>query len=87
MLKNVKHTTKDDIKTKHLVWYGHVQQMPDERIPKQMITWMPPGKREEEVWEKVGEGGKDKELRQTYWRTYGLIRGKIAVRNQRQKTA
>ena len=34
-----------DIKTKQLQWYGHVQRMEDERLPKEVMKWSPPGRR------------------------------------------
>jgi len=42
---NVKHTIVDDIQDKQLVWFGHVQRMPETRIPKQVIQWKPGGRR------------------------------------------
>ncbi|XP_044755015.1 uncharacterized protein LOC123313968 [Coccinella septempunctata] len=35
-------TIIDDIKKAQLTWYGHVQRMQDERIPKQILNWIPP---------------------------------------------
>jgi len=34
-----------DIMTKQLVWYGHVNRMTEERLPKKMLDWVPPGRR------------------------------------------
>ena len=34
----------DDIKTKQLQWYGHVQ-MEEGRLPKEVTKWRPPGRR------------------------------------------
>jgi len=31
----------DTINMKRLIWYGHVQRMPDERWPKRMLDWVP----------------------------------------------
>lgn len=39
------HTITDEIRTKQLIWYGHVQRMGDERLPKQVLKWKPLGKR------------------------------------------
>jgi len=33
-----------DIKTKQLQWYGHVQKMEEERLPKEVMKWRPPGR-------------------------------------------
>jgi hypothetical protein len=30
----------DTIKMKRLIWYGHVQRMPEERWPKRMLDWV-----------------------------------------------
>ena len=35
----------DDIKTKQLQWYGHVQRMEEGRLPKEVTKWSPPGRR------------------------------------------
>jgi hypothetical protein len=31
----------DIIQKKRLQWYGHVQRMPEERIPKLILEWVP----------------------------------------------
>ena len=31
----------DTINMKRLIWYGHVQRMPEERWPKKMLDWIP----------------------------------------------
>jgi hypothetical protein len=35
----------DDIKTKPLIWYEHVQRMADNRVPKKVLELMPPRRR------------------------------------------
>jgi len=35
----------DDIKSKQLKWYGHVQRMEEERLPKNVMKWSPPWRR------------------------------------------
>ena len=35
----------DDIKTKQLQRYGHVEGMEEGRLPKEVIKWRPPGRR------------------------------------------
>jgi hypothetical protein len=42
---NVTRTILDDINTKQLKWYGHVQRMEEGRFPKQVMKWNPPGRR------------------------------------------
>lgn len=34
-----------DIDNKQLTWYGHVQRMPETRLPKQVLEWQPTGRR------------------------------------------
>ncbi|XP_030764607.1 uncharacterized protein LOC115888880 [Sitophilus oryzae] len=36
-IMGAEHTIVDDIRTKQLIWFGHVQRMPDHRIPKQIL--------------------------------------------------
>jgi len=43
---NVTRSLLDDIKTKHLKWCGHVQRMEEGRLPKKVMKWSPPGRRE-----------------------------------------
>ena len=42
---NVTRSLLDDIKTKQLQWYGHVQRMKEGRLPKEVIKWRLPGRR------------------------------------------
>ena len=42
---NVARSFLDDIKTKQLQWYGHVQRMEEGRLPKDVAKWSPPGRR------------------------------------------
>ena len=42
---NVPRSILDSIKTKQLQWYGHVQRMEERRLPKEVMTWSPPGRR------------------------------------------
>ena len=44
-LCNITRSLLDDINTKQLKWYGHVQRMEEGRLPKQVIKWSPPGRR------------------------------------------
>jgi hypothetical protein len=36
------------IKTKQTQWYGHVQRMEEGRLPKEVMKWRPPEKRNRE---------------------------------------
>jgi len=42
---NVTRSLLDDVKTKQLQWCGHVSRMEEGRLPKEVITWRPPGSR------------------------------------------
>ena len=42
---NVVRSLLDNIKTKQLQWYGHVQRMEEGRLPKEVKKWRPPGRR------------------------------------------
>ena len=42
---NVTRSLLDDIKTKQLQWYGHVQRMEEGRLPKEVMKQRPQGRR------------------------------------------
>jgi len=42
---NVTRSLLDDIKTKQLQWYGHVQRMEERRLPKEVMKLRPPARR------------------------------------------
>ena len=42
---NVTRSLLEDIKTKQLQWYGHVQRMEEGRLPKEVLKWRPSGRR------------------------------------------
>ena len=42
---NVTRSLLDDIKTKQIQWYGHVQRMEEGRLPKEIMKWNPPGRK------------------------------------------
>jgi len=42
---NVARSLLDDIKTKQLQWYGHVQRMGEGILPKEVMKWSPLGRR------------------------------------------
>ena len=71
----------DDIKTKQLRWYGHVQRMEEARLPKEVMKWSPPGRRKrgrpkltwaEGIRELMGEKG----LMEEEWNDRGNWRKK-----------
>ena len=41
---NVKNSVIDYVTCKQLNWYGHIRRMPEERIPRRVWEWCPPGK-------------------------------------------
>jgi hypothetical protein len=44
-IMNVTRSILDDIKTKQLQWYGHVQRKEEGRLPKEVVKWRPLGRR------------------------------------------
>ena len=42
---NVTRSLLEDIITKQLQWYGHVQRMEEGRLPKEVLEWRPSGRR------------------------------------------
>jgi hypothetical protein len=44
---NVKRSLLDNIKTKQLQRYGHVQRMEEGRLPKEVMKWHPTGRRKQ----------------------------------------
>lgn len=46
--KNVKGTIIETIDGKQLIWYVHLQRMPDHRWPKKFYEWVPAERRKRE---------------------------------------
>ena len=42
---DIKNSVLDYIRYKQLNWYGHVQRIDQERLPKRILDWCPPGRR------------------------------------------
>ena len=67
---NVTRYLLDDIKTKQLQWYGHVQRMEEGRLPTEVMKWRPPGRRKRGrrklTWTE-GIRGRMGEKRLTFW--------------------
>ena len=42
---NIINSVLGYIKYKQLNWYGHLQRMYDERLPRKTLEWCPPGRR------------------------------------------
>ena len=72
-IMGVTHTIIDDIKTKQLIWYGHVQRMAENRLPKQILTWTPHGRRKRgrprRSWRaRIDKEIKERDLPESQWR-------------------
>ena len=68
----IEGTIVNDIEQKQLIWYGHVQRMHNERIPKQVIHCIPPGKRKrgrpKKTWmEGIRRSMSEKNLTEDQW--------------------
>ncbi|XP_044766420.1 uncharacterized protein LOC123322542 [Coccinella septempunctata] len=44
-IMQVERTIIDEIQRRQLIWYGHVERMCDERLPKMILKWTPPERR------------------------------------------
>ena len=69
---NVTRTLLDDIKTKQLQWYGHVQRMAEGRVPKYVMKWCPTGRKKRGIPKLTGAEGNrglmgEKELMEEDW--------------------
>ena len=42
---NIKHSALDYIRYQQLNWYGYVQRMDQERLPRRFLEWCLPGRR------------------------------------------
>ena len=42
---NIKHSVLDYIRNKQLNWYGNVQRMDEEMLPRKILEWCPTGRR------------------------------------------
>ena len=42
---NIENSVLDYKRHKQLNWYGHVQRMNQERLPRRILKWCPPGRR------------------------------------------
>jgi hypothetical protein len=63
----------DIIERKRLQWYGHVKRMPEERIPKLILEWVPAERqkrgRPRKTWmERVHAAMTARNLEQNQWR-------------------
>ena len=68
----VQYSIVDDIKIKPLSWFGHVERMPDNRLPKQILGWTPhcPRRRERPMlsWrDGINRAMRDRELGEESW--------------------
>lgn len=44
-IMEIRSSIVEEIERKQLIWFGHVNRMPEERWPKKILTWIPPEKR------------------------------------------
>ncbi|CAH0395324.1 unnamed protein product [Bemisia tabaci] len=64
-IRQVMKVEKDivhDIMSRQLCWYRHVQRMSEERLPKQVLDWIPPGKKRRGRTVKGWRQGVDEEM-------------------------
>lgn len=76
----VKKTVIEDIEERQLIWYGHVQRLPDERLPKQVVD----GRRSEgnECLQPHGTAvGKLRLVEIRYWTTSLNVLNRCSMRN------
>jgi hypothetical protein len=75
----------DIIRKKRLQWYGHVKRMPEERIPKLIMEWIPKERRKRgrprKTWmEGVQAAMTVRNLEQSQWRNreeWCLVSGRL----------
>ena len=82
---NVARSHLDDIKTKQLQSYGHVQRMEEGRLPKEVMKWRPPRRRKRGrpklTWaEGIRELAGEKRLMEEDWNDRSNWRKKIVTR-------
>jgi hypothetical protein len=70
----------DIIEKKRIQWYGHVKRMPEERIPKLIMEWIPLERRERgrrrKTWmEGVQAAMTTRNLEPDQWRNRGMAFG------------
>ena len=81
---NVKNSVIDYVKYKQLNWYGHIRRMPEERIPRRVWEWCPPGSRgrgrPRNTWmQEIMTGMKTKGLGEEDWNDRDEWRRKIKL--------
>jgi hypothetical protein len=83
----------DIIEQKRLQWYGHVERMPEERIPKLIMDWIPRDRRKRgrprKTWmEGVQASMTTRNLEPDQWRkrrmAFGFRKTATAVKNPGQ---
>ncbi|XP_045477899.1 uncharacterized protein LOC123683046 [Harmonia axyridis] len=71
-LMGVDGTLYEDIEAKQLIWYGHLQRMDEQRLPKKVFEWVPAQRRKrgrpKKTWnEGVIKAMSSRDLRQGQW--------------------
>ena len=69
---NIKNPVLDYRRYKQLNWYGHVQRMDQERLPRRILEWCPAGRRRNErprsSWmQGVTTGMREREIGDLEW--------------------
>ena len=81
---NIKNSVLDYVRYKQFNWYGHVQRMDEERLPRKCLVWCPPGKtrkgRPRNSWmQKVTTGMTERGINNLKWVDREGWRRKIKV--------
>jgi hypothetical protein len=79
---NIVRSLSDEIKTKQLQWYGHVQRMKDGRLTKEVMKWSPRGRGKRGRLKLISEEGirrmmGEQEVMEEDWNDRGNWRKKI----------
>lgn len=80
----VNSTLLDFVSYKQLEWYGHVRRMPETRLPRQILEWIPPGRgkrgRPRKTWmDDIRSGMKERGLEERDWEAREEWRKKIRI--------
>ena len=64
---NIKNSVLDYIRYKQLTWYGHVQTMNQERLPRRILEWCPPRRRRNSWMQEVTTGMRERGIGDLKW--------------------
>ena len=81
---NIKNSVLGYMRYEQLNWYGHVQRIYEERLPRKNLKWCPPGRRKGRTrnsWLKeVTTGMRQKGINNMEWVDRGEWRRKIKLK-------